>query len=99
MENAFGILANRFQCLLSMLQVGQVAAKTLIMAGVTFHNLMRIRYPGLQNQVLDHGGEDHNVIRGAWRDEGVLADVASMTVPTQASREAKAQRVYITIGA
>ena len=78
-----------------MLQVGTVAAKTLIMAYVTLHNLMRIRYPRLQNQALDHEGEDDNIICGAWRDEGVLADVASVTRPTQASREAKAQRVYL----
>ena len=93
MENAFGILANRFQCLLSMLQLAPVGAKTLVMACMTLHNLMRIRYLGLQNQAL----EDHNVIHGAWRDEGVLEDVASVTGPTQASREAKMQRVYLNI--
>ena len=75
--------------------MGPVAAKTLVMACVTLHNLMRIRYPGLQNQALDHDVEDHNVIRGTWRDDGVLQDVASMTGPTQASREAKRQRVYL----
>ena len=63
MENAFGILANRFQCLLTKLQVASVAAKKLVMACITLHNLMRIRYPGLQNQALDREGEDHNVIR------------------------------------
>ena len=78
-----------------MLQVGPVVAKTLVMACVTLHNLMRIRYPGLQNQALDREGEDHNIIGGAWRDECVLADVVSKTRPTQASREAKAQRVYL----
>ena len=80
-----------------MLQVGPVAAKTLVMACVTLHNLMRIRYPGLQNQFLDCEGEDHNVIPGAWRDEGVLADLASVTGPTQASREAKAQSLLKTL--
>ena len=39
--------------------------------------------------------EDHNVIHGAWRDEGVLEDVDSMTRSTQALREAKRQRVYL----
>ena len=65
-----------------------MGAKTLVMACVTLHNLMRIHYPGLHNQALDREGEDH-VIRGALRDEGVLEDVASVTGPTQASREAK----------
>ena len=81
---------NSFQCF----KWDPVAAKTLIMDCVTLHNLMRICYPGLQNQVLDREGEDH-VIHRAWRDEGVLADLASVTRPTQASREAKAQRVYL----
>ena len=59
------------------------------------NNLMCIRYSGLQNQVLDREGEDHNVIRGVWRDEGILEDVASVTGTTQTSREAKRQRVYL----
>ena len=92
MENVFGILANRFQCLLSTLQVGPLAAKTLVMACVTLHNLMRIRYRRLKNQALYRESENH-VIHGAWRDEGVLEDVASVTRPTQASREATRQRV------
>ena len=49
-ENAFGILANRPQCLLSTLQLAPEGASTLVMASVTLHNLMCIRYPGLQNQ-------------------------------------------------
>lgn len=103
-ENAFGILANRFQCILSMLQVDPVVAKTIVMACITLHNLMRIRYPGLQNQVLDCEGEEHQLIPGAWRNQGVLDDVANVTAPTQASREAKRQRVYLkhyysTVGA
>ena len=95
MENAFGILANRFQCLLSTLQLIPVSVSTLVMPCVTLHNLMWIRYPGLQNMALDHEADDHQVIRGAWRDEGVLEDVCSVTGPTQASRQATRQRVYL----
>ena len=43
MKNAFGILANRFQCLLAMLQMGPVAAKTLVMAYRTRHWIVRVR--------------------------------------------------------
>ena len=56
---------------------------------------MRIQYPGLQNQALDCEVDDHQVIHGVWRDEGVLEDVRTVTGPTQASREAKRQRVYL----
>ena len=37
-ENAFVIMANRFQCLITMLQVGPVAVKNTIMACITLHN-------------------------------------------------------------
>ena len=78
-----------------MLQLAPTGASTLVMACVTLHNWMRIRYSRLQNQALDHDGEEPNIIRGAWRADCVLEDVQSMTGPTQASMEAKRQRVYL----
>ena len=78
-----------------MLQLGPVAAKAFVMACVTLHNLMSICYPKLQNQVLDCEGDDDNIIHRAWGDLGVLEVVASVAGPTQASREAKRQRVYL----
>ena len=59
------------------------------------HNLMWIRYPGLQNVAFDHEADVHQVIHGAWRDEGFLQDVHKVTGPTQATRQAERQRVYL----
>ena len=39
---------------------------------------MQIRYAGLQNVTLDREADDHQVICGAWRDEGVLQDVQNV---------------------
>ena len=93
-ENAFGILANRFRCLLTTLQLEPDSAKTLVMACVCLHNLMRVRYPTLQNNTLDRE-VDHQVVPGTWRSEGVLEDVRHVKAPTQATLEAKRQRVYL----
>ena len=51
--NAFGILANHFQVLLTTMQHSPNTVNVIIKACVVLHNLMRIQYPGLQNQQLD----------------------------------------------
>ena len=63
-ENAFSILASRFQCLLSTLQLAPEGVSTLVMACVTLHNLMQIRYPRLQKMTLHREADDHQVIQG-----------------------------------
>ena len=52
-ENVFGILANRFKVLLTTMQHRPSTVKVIVKACIVLHNLMRIRYPGLQNQQLD----------------------------------------------
>ncbi len=54
-ENAFGILANHFQCLLSPLRQEPEMVKSIVLACVCLHNLMLMWYPGLQNVLLDQG--------------------------------------------
>ena len=61
-ENAFSILANRFRVLLGTLAQDPETVKQMVMACVCLHNLMRIRYPGLQNEALDVELDDGNVI-------------------------------------
>ena len=94
-ENAIGILANRFLCLLTTLQLCPENIQSVVLACVCLHNLMRIRYPGQQNVALDWEVDDHQVIRGALRDEGLPQDVRDVTGPNAATREAKKQRVYL----
>ncbi|XP_060566390.1 uncharacterized protein LOC132725307 [Ruditapes philippinarum] len=52
MENAFGILAQRFQILLSTMQHTPDNVRIIVQASVCLHNLMRTRYPNINiNQV------------------------------------------------
>ena len=47
-ENAFRILATRFQCLLHATVYKKTESlKSLVLACVMLHNLLRIRYPGV----------------------------------------------------
>jgi hypothetical protein len=64
-ENAFGILANHFGCLLTRMRQEQNTVTGIVLACCCLHNLMRIRYPAAQNALLDVEDEDHNVIPGA----------------------------------
>ena len=76
-ENGFGILANWFRCLLTTMAITPVNSRKVVKACLCLHNVMRLRYPNLQNADLD--GEDDNgqVIPGAaepfsrrWRKPG-----------------------------
>ena len=55
-RNAFGILANRFQCLLTTLRQSPSTVRTMEQACVCLHNLMRTHYPCIHNSAVD--GED-----------------------------------------
>ena len=46
------------------------------MAAMCLHNLMRTRYPVLQNHDMDHTDDQGNKLAGAWRNDSVLHDVA-----------------------
>ena len=95
-ENAFGILANRFGCLLTFMkqQPGQVT--TITEACVCLHNLMRMRYPGQQNAILDQEDKGHQWIPGAWREGRNMDDI--LHVPQGRNRDSqlgKLQREYL----
>ena len=73
-ENAFGILANRFRCLLTTLQQDTKVVNSVVLACICLHNLMRVRYPGLQNALLNRE-EDHALIPGEWRQERLFEEM------------------------
>ncbi|XP_071112110.1 putative nuclease HARBI1 [Haliotis cracherodii] len=51
-ENAFGILAQRFQVFLTTMQLLPKFVQDVVEACICLHNLMRTRYPALQNAAL-----------------------------------------------
>ena len=91
-ENAFGVLVNRFQCRLTCLPQWPEQAEQIVMACICLHNLMRTRYPGVQNEVMDREDEDHNVIPGEWRDGRDLPDMTRHLGGNRDTLAAKDQR-------
>ena len=75
-ENSFGVLANRFQVLLGTMQHEPQTVKLIVKTCLVLHNLMRTRYPGLQNQQLDiPQNANRNFVPGAWREGRNLEDI------------------------
>ena len=91
-ENAFGILANRFQILLSTMGQHPETVRLIVKACILLHNVMRSRYPVLQNRLVDNQVADGAVVPGAWRDGQNLEDTEDVRAPNRASREGKKQR-------
>ena len=95
-ENAFGILANRFQVLLIPMQHLPSTVKKIVQACLILHNLMRTYYPGIQNSLVDREDEDHNIIPGDWRRERrTMTDMERIKAASQATRVAKRQRLLL----
>lgn len=94
-ENAFGILANRFRCLLTTMNTKPPATVWIVTGCLTLHNIMRMRYPNLQNADLDIEGDNHNIIPGAWRDGAVMAEVEAAGRGPRQTAEGKKQRHYL----
>lgn len=96
-ENAFGILASRWQALLTTLQQNPKVATVEVEAAICLHNLMRMRYPGLQNAELDEDDASHNMVPGEWRRHAPMHQLQRVRGPNQATTEAKRQREYLRL--
>ena len=68
-ENAFSILAQRFQVLATMQLLPEAVQDVVEECGLGFclQNVIRERYPALQNAALDNEGQ--NLIPGEWRQQ------------------------------
>jgi len=93
-ENAFGILANRFSILLTTMRQRTETVEEIVLACCTLHNVMRTRYPHAQNAVLDQEDDNHEVIPGAWRDAANMHDMENIR-GAYVTNEAKKQRLYL----
>ena len=94
-ENSFGILANRFQVLLTTMMHHVDTVRLVVKTCVILHNLMRSRYPNMQNKMLDLEKSTGNVVPGAWREGINLEDAnpqAQLYGHNKDFKIAKAQR-------
>ena len=96
-ENAFGILANRLRYLLSVMNQKPDTVLVIVLACVCLHNIMRVRYPGDQNLLMDQEDDDHQVILGAWRDGVNMDDVQIPRGGNMDTFNAKQQRLYLKL--
>ncbi|XP_062592427.1 putative nuclease HARBI1 [Saccostrea cucullata] len=94
-ENAFGILANRWQCLLAPMHQEPETVSSMVLACCCLHNLMRMRFPNLQNENLDQEDLNHHVVPGAWRNCANLTDLDNVGGCNRATIAAKTQRLYL----
>jgi len=96
-ENAFGILAHRFRCLLTTMMQRPETVSSIVGACVCLHNMLRMRNPGAHHPQMDHEDDDHQVIDGAWRDGQNLHDMErNRRGGNLASRAARVQRDVLT---
>ena len=94
-ENAFGILANRFQCLLGTMRQELHRVHTIAFGCCTLHNLIRLRYPAGQNAIMDREDAGHNIIPGEWRDGLDLPDLRVDDGRNTGPKAAQIQRQYL----
>ena len=93
-ENGFGILANRWRCLLTTLGLHPKNVKAVVKGCLTLHNLVRRRHPQAQAGEVDQEDREGNVVPGQWRQGQQLTDNENL-IGNRGMREAKAQRNYL----
>ena len=94
-ENAFGIMANRFGCLLTTMCQNPETLTSIVLACCTLHNIMRLRYPGIHQGLGDEEDDNHRVIPGQWRQGACLQDIEDVTGGNRDTQVAKRQRLYL----
>ena len=78
-ENAFGIMANRFDCLLTTMNQNKDAVTSVGLASCALHNIMRIQYPGVHQGIGDDEDDNHRLVPGQRRQGVNLQDIGEIT--------------------
>ena len=72
-ENAFGILVNRWGCMGTTMRQQPKTVEAIVIACCCLHNLLRTK--GMPRGLADFEDASHQVIQGTWRNEGpILVD-------------------------
>ena len=67
----------------------------LVLTCICLQNMMRLRYAGLQDNMLDQEDADHNIIPGSWWDGVCFQDMDNVRRGNRTTRTVKLQRLYI----
>ena len=94
-ENAFGILALRWQCLLSTMQQKLNLVQVIVKITMMLHNLMRSRYPVHHQVLMDREDYNGQITPGAWRQNANMHDIEQVRGPSREAAKAKKEREYL----
>ena len=94
-ENAFGLLAHKFQVLLGTMNQRPEMCRKVVTTCVILHNLIRLKYPANHNYFMDSEDKNKNVIPGAWRKDKVLLDGFHEKARNAGTREGRQIRRYL----
>lgn len=93
-ENGFGILANRWRCMLTTMAQEPQNVTTIVKACLTLHNVIRKRRPQMDQNEVDRYAPDGRLIPGRWRLGVQLHDNRNLP-GNQVQQAAKRQRNYL----
>ena len=93
-KNAFGILALRWQCLLSTMQHKPNVVQVIVKCTFVLHNLMRSRYPVHHQVLMDRKDDNGQVTLGTWRKNANMHDMEQVRSPSREAIKAKKEREY-----
>ncbi len=93
MENAFGILTNRFRVLLTTINIQDTTkVEDIVLACCALHNFLRTESGDVyMGEVVDQKGPDKETVPGRWRQDRDLQQ-ASLPHTTNARARAKQNR-------
>lgn len=94
-ENAFEILANQFRCLLTTMRLRPANVVRVAKACLTLHNILRMRYPRIQNADLDREDDQGQLIPGVWQDNAVMKYVLAAGHGPRTTAAGNEQKAYL----
>ena len=94
-ENAFGILPNRWRVFLTAIKVNPDKVTDIIFAACCLHNYMVNKNKSTYLSAIDQENVDHTVSAGVWRNYPCLNDLQPTTVHNP-PRNAKVQHDLLT---
>ena len=94
-ENAFGILASRFRCLLTTMAHELHNVTSVVLDCVNLHNIIKTHYQADHQGLADEKDNNHGQVPGAWRQGQVLPDLGQLQRCNQATIAAKRHREYL----
>lgn len=95
-ENAFGLMANRFRVLLTQIALEPEKVDKLVLATCCLHNFLREEIgQGYMSAAEVEDAVTNQVIVGTWRKDPQL-EQAALNPGTNPTKKAKAQRALLT---